>query len=154
MKRVLCILLFSAFPVFADTSPTDPATWYADEYGPLWAGQPGENVDKLLSYYADSVRTHESGGAISVTPKESWLKEPMVGWLENDGWLEAILLDVNTLRINETTASFTASWLDKYEGAFTEVSCGWYLADWQNGQWLFSAYADIDCSKHGLKTEL
>lgn len=131
----------------------DPEVWYADQYAPLWANEPGKNIDALLGFYTDHVRTHETSGAITVIEKARWLKEPMEGWLENDGWLTATLLEVQTTRINKTTASFKASWLDRYKTYPAEVSCGWYLADWLAGQWTFTAYADIECRMHQLKTK-
>lgn len=130
--------------------PTDPEAWYKDNYAPLWANNPGKNVDAILSYYASDVTTHESEGAITVSDSDSWLREPMQEWLAEEGWLKAELQQLTVDRLNASTVVFKASWLDHYEGNETEVSCGWYLADMIDGRWQFTAYADIDCAAHGL----
>ncbi|MFT7287748.1 MAG: hypothetical protein ACI87W_001863, partial [Halieaceae bacterium] len=43
-------------------------------------------------------------------------------------------------------ASFVAQWKDHYRSDDTEVSCGWYLADLTDGQWIITAYADTQCN--------
>jgi len=134
----------------AAPSPADPTVWFADEYAPLWANMPGNNIDRLLTFYADVIVTHESSGEVTRTDKTTWLKVPMAGWL-TEGWLNATLLDLKSERISATTASFKASWLDRYTSDPEEVSCGWYVADWQSDRWVFTTYADIDCAAHQLK---
>lgn len=127
----------------------DPEAWYRDGYAPLWADKPATQVDKMLGYYAETVETHTAEGEISRDNKVAWLKEPMKEWLA-EGWLKAELTGLKTDRVNDSTAVFKASWLDSYEGGATEVSCGWYLADYMDGRWQFTVYADIDCAEHGL----
>lgn len=145
---------FSLFAVLVSMAGTavaapDAERWYVEEYASLWAGSPGKNVDAILAHYAEEVITHEADGSISVTAKQAWLAEPMAEWLA-EGWLEATLKQVVTDQLNESTASFKAIWVDRYDGAPDETSCGWYLADVIDGRWQFTAYADIDCAAHGL----
>ena len=128
----------------------DPDAWYREDYAPLWADNPGANVARLKTFYADEVVTHELGGAITREARQAWLVEPMQGWLA-DGWLAAELIAVRTQRINESTAAFTAQWRDRYVGDETEMTCGWYLADAIDGQWTFTEYADVDCEEQGFE---
>ena len=143
----LCLAMAAA--THAGPTPEDPEAWYRSGYAPLWADQPGDNIDAMLGYYADTVETHGADGSISRDNKVAWLSAPMKEWLA-DGWLKAELKNLKTDRLNDTTVVFKASWLDSYAGGETELSCGWYLADYVDGGWQFTAYADIDCKAQGL----
>jgi hypothetical protein len=136
-------------PVFGESRSADPETWYVENYAALWEEKPGDNLDAMLTHYAASVVEHSADGTVTTTPAHEWLAQPMQEWLA-DGWLKASLVTVQTDRINATTASFKARWLDLYVDAQEEMSCGWYLADLRNGRWSFTAYADLVCADHGL----
>ncbi|MFK8021414.1 MAG: hypothetical protein AB8B86_16750 [Pseudomonadales bacterium] len=127
----------------------DPYNWYQESYGPLWLNSPEKNVQKLMGYYAKEVSVHAEDGGISVQSQQELIETPMAAWFA-EGWLTAELTGLKMNRINTTTASYKAKWLDSYKSGDTEVSCGWYLADWINDSWSFTAYADIDCATHGL----
>lgn len=142
---VLCLLL----PLSAAAEIPDPDNWYRSSYAVLWTGKPGEQVEAMLTHYAGTVVSHREDGSVTSTPKRQWLVEPLQQWLA-EGWLDSSLKTLRTDRINPTTASFKASWIDRYADAPDDVSCGWYLADWIEGRWQFTAYADIDCAGHGL----
>ncbi len=144
-----CALLLAVVTTNPVRADHDAETWYVEEYAVLWAERPGENIDKLLSHYAEMVSTHNSDGSIDIEPREAWLKEPMEGWLE-EGWLTATLQTVKTDQLNEGTATFKAKWLDAYADGSEEYSCGWYLANHINGSWQFTGYTDIDCEAHKL----
>ncbi|MFT6958829.1 MAG: hypothetical protein ACJAYC_003852 [Halieaceae bacterium] len=148
-KVAAIAVLFICLPVIADTHSPDPETWYIKDYAALWESNPGENIDAILSHYNDVVVTHSADGSVMTTPAQEWLGPPMQEWLA-DGWLNANLQKVITDRINASTASFKASWVDRYDGSEDEVSCGWYLADLRDGRWAFTGYADLDCAEHGL----
>ena len=154
MKRLLMVLAAACFSAgaIADETIGDPETWYRMDYGPLWASEPGENIDQMLGFYANVVETHSADGEVTRSDKNAWLREPMQEWLA-DGWLSSELRDLEMDRINATTASFKASWLDRYEDSYQELACGWYLADYRHGAWKFTAYADIDCDAHGFSLE-
>lgn len=147
MKTYLSLFLVLMFAASASRAQemVDPETWYRDVYAPLWSNSPGDNIPALLKQYAMVIVTHEDGGEISRDTQEAWLAEPMREWLA-DGWLGAELVQLQTQRINASTAAFTASWIDSYEGGETESSCGWYLADAMDGRWIFTAYADTPCA--------
>jgi hypothetical protein len=68
----------------------------------------------------------------------------MAQWLA-DGWQSAELIHLDTTIINESTAAFMARWRDVYVDGMTEESCGWYLADRFDEQWMITAYADSAC---------
>ncbi|MEM9055871.1 MAG: hypothetical protein AAGD86_00250 [Pseudomonadota bacterium] len=135
-----------AAPIAAAELP-DPESWYREAYAPLWAKDPGDNIERLVGFYAAEVLTHEADGTLSRDARATWLVEPMKQWLA-EGWLSAKLTALNTRRINASTATFTARWLDRYAGGDTEVSCGWYLADAVDGRWVFTQYADTNCGLH------
>lgn len=122
----------------------DPAAWYQESYAPLWSDTPAQDVDKILAHYAREIVTHEGDGTISRDDRQSWLAEPMAEWVA-EGWLRAEMTALQTQRINATTAAFVATWKDYYDGGETEVSCGWYLADYMEEGWLITEYADTDC---------
>lgn len=122
----------------------DPESWYRDDYAALWANNPAGNIDRLRRFYADVIVTHESSGEVSSEAQQSWLVEPMLGWVA-EGWQKAVLVDLEVHSINASTVAFTARWTDYYEGGDTEASCGWYLADEIDGAWVFTEYADTVC---------
>lgn len=140
---------FVCLPVLAEPRSTDPEVWFVKDYAALWENKPGDNIDAMLTYYHDVVVTHSADGEVYTTQAREWLGEPMQEWLA-DGWLKASLIKVQTDKINATTASFKARWLDRYVDSEAEASCGWYLADMRDGRWSFTAYADLDCAEHGL----
>ncbi|MEM8497572.1 MAG: hypothetical protein AAF542_06080 [Pseudomonadota bacterium] len=147
---LLSSLLFATVVHAAETADVpDPYDWYLESYGPLWLNSPENNVQKLMGYYANKVSVHENDGSISIASQKDLIETPMAGWFE-EGWLTAELTELKMDRINTTTSSYKAKWLDRYKSGETEVSCGWYLADLIDGNWAFTAYADIDCEAHGL----
>jgi len=141
-------LVFS-LQTLADDPVADPETWYREGYAVLWADNPGAQMEAMLGYYHDTVETHSDDGLISRDSKRDWLVPSLEQWLA-EGWVSAELKELKTDQINATTASFKASWIDRYEATPEEISCGWYLADRIKGQWQFTAYADLDCAAHGL----
>ena len=149
MKKVFTILAFVCLSpcASADAAIPDPETWYRDAYSPLWVKEPASKIDQLLAHYAATVETHSADGQVTRTDKARWLQGPMQEWLA-DGWLSSELQGLRPDLINATTVSFKASWLDTYEESYEELACGWYLADFQDGAWKFTAYADIDCEAH------
>ncbi len=150
MKARITVLIIAAALCQFAVAASDAERWYVEDYARLWEGKPAENIDQLVSHYADQVITHEEDGEISVTPRRAWLEAPMAEWLA-EGWLDSKLKQVVTDQLNSSTVSFKALWVDRYNGAPDDVSCGWYLADRVNGKWQITTYADIDCKAHGLQ---
>ncbi|GEM_PF-621942 len=134
---------FVASPAKADTIP-DAESWYRSSYAPLWNDTPASDVDKILAHYAKEIVTHEVDGTISRDEQMAWLAEPMKEWVA-EGWLRAELTALSTQNINASTATFIATWTDHYDDGSTEVSCGWYLADYLEQGWIITEYADTGC---------
>ena len=151
MKKYLFTLftILVCVSVSADNGKANPEQWYRKSYGPIWADKPTERLDEILDYYADEVVVHSSDGKITRQNNFKWLSGLMTEWQE-DGWLSSELAGLRTDRINPSTVSFKASWLDHYEGAEDQISCGWYLAALHGVQWKFTVYTEIDCASHGL----
>ena len=150
MKPLIPSLLTLLLCVPCTHAAKDAEQWYVEDYASLWQGSPGDNIEAMLTHYASEVVTHEADGRITVSPKRDWLVAPMKAWLA-EGWTESELKTVATDRINASTASFKATWIDRYSNAPEDVSCGWYLADLIDGRWQFTAYADLDCAVHDLE---
>ncbi len=147
LTTLFSILLCAS--VGADNEQADPEQWYREAYGPIWADRPTERLDEILEYYADEVVVHSSEGEISRQDNFKWLSALMTEWQEG-GWLSSELKGLQIDRINASTVSFKSSWLDHYEGAEDQISCGWYLAGLDGDQWRFTVYTEIDCASHGL----
>ena len=152
MARVLLTLLMYGLmaPTLADQAAPDPEAWYRDGYSPLWEQDPGNQVERMFGYYADAIETHSADGEITLIQADDFVAEPIKGWLA-EGWLSSKLKDLQVDRINPSTTSFKASWVDRYQDYPDELSCGWYLADLVDGEWKFTAYADLDCAAHGFR---
>ncbi len=149
-RLVLTILMCGLMAsTFADQTAQDPEAWYRDGYGPLWEEDPSGRVQQMIGYYADAVKAHWADGEIALVQAQDLVAEPIKGWLA-EGWLSSKLKDLQVDRINPSTISFKASWIDRYQDDPDELSCGWYLADLVDGKWKFTAYADLDCAAHGF----
>ena len=136
--------LLSIGTVIADESIPDAENWYRTSYAPLWSGSPVDDVDRILEHYAPEIVTHESDGTISREEQVAWLATPMQEWV-SQGWVRAEMTALNTHLINASTAAFVATWKDYYDDGSTEVSCGWYLADFVDDEWMITEYADTTC---------
>lgn len=147
MRFLACLgaLLFLATAVGAETSPGDPERWFRDGYAPLWSDRPGDQLDAMLTYYATEIVSHRATGEITTDASAEWLGPSVETWLA-EGWLRSELVGLETDRLNESTVVFKARWADVYGNDPTDYSCGWYLADFIDGAWRFTAYADLDCS--------
>ena len=122
----------------------DAEQWYRTSYAVLWSDSPADHIDAILRHYAPHIVTHAESGEVRTDPRDAWLSAPMSEWLA-DGWQSAELIHLDTRIINESTATFMARWRDVYVDGMTEQSCGWYLADRIDEQWMITAYADSVC---------
>ena len=122
----------------------DAEQWYRTSYAVLWSDSPADHIDAILRHYAPHIVTHAESGEVRTDPRDAWLSAPMSEWLA-DGWQSAELIHLDTTVINESTATFMARWRDVYVDGMTEESCGWYLANRFDEQWMITAYADSVC---------
>ena len=122
----------------------DAEQWYRTSYAVLWSGSPADNIDEILRHYAPHIVTHTEAGEVRSDARDAWLRGPMAEWVA-DGWQSAELIQLATTVINGSTATFMARWRDLYADGATEESCGWYLADRIDKQWMITAYADSVC---------
>ena len=126
----------------------DPELWYRNDYAVIWANAPWEQHDALISHSADQVMAHSLDDGITMLGKD-WLTLSLQGW-RDEGWLNSELADLKVDRLNETLATFKAMWRDNMVDNGVEYGCAWYQADYLEGAWKLSGYADIDCQAHGL----
>ena len=137
---LLLLLILSFSEAWAD--PPDPEAWFRNEYGPVWKDVSAELAGKIKAFYHAEVTVHEPGGERITHNTSQWVDELLTLW-SGEGWLGSSVPDIRTHRINDTTAT---RWLDLYTGGESEFSCGWYLADYIDGQWQFTHYAEMDCA--------
>jgi len=101
-----------------------------------------------MAHSADQVVIHSVDGGIDVVGND-WLLQPLQGW-RDEGWLNSELSAIEVDRLNDTLATFKVRWQDNNVGDDIEFSCSWYQADFLDGAWKLTGYADIDCDTHGL----
>jgi hypothetical protein len=140
---VLMLAMAVSGDVAAETP--DPEKWYAEDYVPIWRKVTPNTADEATYFYHSEIRGHEPGGEVITYDAPTWLTDLVAEWVA-DGWTGSEVPNIQVNRINESTTSFTARYLDYYEGGATEYSCGWYLADLMDGQWKFTHYAEINCA--------
>jgi hypothetical protein len=147
MSPLACLfsLLLLSSSVGAEAIKDDPGSWFRDGYAPLWAKKPGAQLDAMLSYYAPNIVSHRTSGETTTDASAEWLGPSVEAWLA-EGWLRSELVRLEVDRLNESTVVFKARWADFYANDPMDHSCGWYLADFLDGAWRFSSYADLDCS--------
>lgn len=127
----------------------DPEQWFRTDYAPIWRVSADLQSGLVASFYHSEIIIHEPGEGRGRVDSDQWIDELLTTWA-SEGWLGSTVPDIRAHRINETTTTFTTRWLDRYEGGETEYSCGWYLADYLDGQWQFTHYAEMDCAAQGF----
>ncbi len=147
MRLLTCLtsLVLISSSAGAETVKEEPESWFRDGYAPLWTDKPGAQLDAMLSYYAPEIVSHRATGEITSDASATWLGPSVETWLA-EGWLRSELVELEVDRLNESTVVFKARWADIYAHDPTDHSCGWYLADFIDGAWRFTSYADLDCS--------
>ncbi len=151
ITRILFTLVFglAVTDAVADTSTADPEEWYVKGYAPHWNEAPWESLEQISAYYDQKILSHDASGKIESVTSQEWLDVAIKGW-QADAWTGSELVGIQTDRLNESTVAFKSRWLDHYKDREDEYSCGWYLADLRDGSWVFTNYADIDCTDHGM----
>lgn len=150
MKPLLIVLFLLApvTPVIADEMIPDPEAWYRDSYAVLWADAPWDQPEALMAHSADQVVIHDAAEGLVVVGND-WLLQPLQGW-RDEGWLNSELSALEMDRINDQLATFKVRWQDNNDDDTIEFSCSWYQADYLDGAWKLTGYADMDCAAHGL----
>ena len=146
---ILASFLFAYGTVIADDHQEDATAWYEDSYAPLWEKAPWDHVEAIASHYDETIVSHSADGSVETGNSLQWLSSGISEWKE-EAWISSDVVTLETDVLNPTTAVFKSKWRDVYSDGSEEFSCGWYLADLQDGKWAFSAYADIDCETHKL----
>lgn len=151
MNRFLAalLLLVPTTPVLADGMIPDPEAWYRDSYAVLWVDAPWDNAQALVAHSADQVVIHTADDGLVVLGND-WLLQDLQTW-RDEGWLNSELSALEMDRINDKLATYKVRWQDNNEGGVIEFSCAWYQADYLDGAWQLTGYADIDCAAHGLE---
>ena len=145
-KFLLALTLSFSLSAFADSAaPTDPEHWYNTEYAPVWDIGVSDRLDKGASHYEAEILVQSENGSFSTVNYKDWIASLLILWAE-EGWTGSQVTELSMQRINQTTASFKGKWFDHNISGAEEYSCGWYLAHWNNGEWRFVAFANLDCA--------
>jgi hypothetical protein len=146
-----CIILVGpvVFTASADQTPPDPDDWYQNQYAPVWKDHPWEKLEEFMLYFDESIGYHSSDKAPAELLSRAWLAESLAAW-RSEGWVSSEVAGYRSDRLNAFAITFKAKWRDEYEGGVEEFSCGWYMADFKEGRWIFTQYADLDCAEHNL----
>lgn len=141
---ILCFALTLASSDSTWAEAPDPEAWYRDQYAPLWEDNPQAVADSVKPFYHSQIVLNEPCGRLAARDSAQWLDENVSIWVD-EGWLGSNVSDLRVDRVNATSVTFTARWLDRYQERDDEYSCGWYAADVFDGQWQFTRYEDLDC---------
>lgn len=147
--RLIILLLAASVAAEAQEETVVPAAdeWFQAIYAPLYQDKPWDRADELAGYFAATVHLHGDGQG-SVNSRE-WIAENLREW-KIDGWIQSEIDELEYDLLNDSTASFKVRWRDFYSGGNIAYECSWYLADLNDGQWLITEFAIIDCADHGL----
>jgi len=143
----VCFLVFASLGEAADIP--DPEKWYVESYAPIWREVTTDTASEAGHFYHSQILVHNPDGEVITHDSATWLADSVTEWIA-DGWTGSQVPDIRVNRINESTTSFIARYLDHYEGGTEEYTCGWYLADLIDGQWKFTHYAETACVAHGF----
>ena len=142
----IILLYFAVTSAVAEPVIPDPDDWYKNQYAPTWQITPWEKVDVIAGFYAETLERHPPDGGLEVLVTPIWLEEEMDEW-RGDGWISSELFNYESRRLNASTVTFQSKWLDRYSDGSEEYTCAWYLADFLDDRWVFTEYANIDCTE-------
>jgi len=133
-----------AMPAAADTAE-ELDQWFRDGYAALYVENAWEHADEFAQYFADEIAYRSSDGLL-VSDVNGFVVDSLDEW-RREGWLGTDVAALDTRLLNATTAVFDVKWRDRNDDGSTEFSCGWYLADKVDGEWLLSQYIAMDCAE-------
>jgi hypothetical protein len=147
--RLIILLAFPAVAVEAQEAQvvTSADEWYQATYAPLYQDRAWEKADEIAGHFAATLHLHDDGQRL-VSSRE-WITENLQEW-KIDGWIQSEIDELEYDLLNDSTASFKVRWRDSYSGGNIAYECSWYLADFNDGRWLITGFAIIDCADHGL----
>jgi len=145
----LLIALLTTSIACADSTAPNPEDWYKNNYAPIWETGATDKLEPALRYYNQTIQVHEPAGELKSVTSRVWLEGSLRLWA-SEGWLSSDLEGFTMDQLNASTVMFKSSWRDKYANGSESITCGWYLADLQDGVWLFTNYAEIECAEHGF----
>lgn len=137
------LLLAWASPTLAET-PEDLDKWFRDGYAALYAENAWERADEFAQYMTDDIAYRGDDG-LRVTDINGFVVDSLDTW-RDEGWLGTDVAGLDTRLLNASTALFDVQWRDRNDDGSIEMSCGWYVADKVEGQWLLSQYIEVVCS--------
>lgn len=149
LRSFVLLLGFAAVTSYAGPGDSDPGDWFENRYAPLWQESPWDKLDEIVAFYAETIADHPAGRGVETISSGPWIAGGIDGW-KADGWVGSTLAGFRPDRLNLSTAVFKARWLDVYADGREEYTCGWYMANFLDDGWRFTAYADIDCAEHGF----
>lgn len=132
-----------ALPASADTSE-DLDKWFRDGYAALYVENAWDRADEFPQYFGDEIAVRSNDG-IDVTDVNGFVIDSLDGW-RSEGWLGTDVAALDTKMLNATTVLFDVRWRDRNDDGSTEDSCGWYVADKVDGNWLLSQYIAMACT--------
>ena len=146
--RLIILLVTSGSAAEAQENVIPSAEeWFRATYAPLYQDKPWDRADELAAYFAANVHLHDEGQ--SSVNSRAWIAGNLQEW-KVDGWIRSEIDKLEYDLLNDSTASFKVKWRDFYSGGNIAYECSWYLADFNDGRWLITEFAIIDCADHGL----
>ncbi|MEM7359397.1 MAG: hypothetical protein AAF431_09880 [Pseudomonadota bacterium] len=149
MKLILNTVILAVFLTILLSSAhaakiPDPDKWFKKEYAKLWSKTPWKKRDEILSHYVENFTEHPADGFQRTYSRQDFIGDEMLTW-KSQGWLSSNIAAFQSEQINDTTVMFRVMWRDDYKSGEMEISCGWYMADFNGEKWLFTQYADFEC---------
>ena len=146
MKQTIGALLFLvlvAMPASAETAD-ELDKWFREGYAALYAENAWDRAEEFAQYFSDEIAVRSDDG-LSVSDVNDFVIDSLDVW-RSEGWLGTDVAALSTRLLNESTVLFDVRWLDRNDDGSTEVSCGWYIADKIDGNWLLSQYVSMACA--------
>ena len=147
MKKTFGTLLIGLLltsPAMAETAE-DLDKWFREGYAALYEENAWERGDEFAQYLADEI-AYRSDEGLLVTDVNGFVVDSLDVW-RDEGWLGTDVEDLKTRLLNDTTAVFDIKWRDRNDDDSVEYSCGWYVADKIDGEWLLSQYIEMSCGE-------
>lgn len=137
------LIALAAMPTLAATAE-DLDKWFRDGYAALYAENAWDHTDEFAQYFSSDIAFRSDDGLL-VLDVDDFVVDSLDVW-RSEGWLGTDVANLETKVLNATTAVFDITWRDRNDDGSTEFSCGWYVADKVDGNWLLSQYIETACA--------
>ncbi|MFT5692537.1 MAG: hypothetical protein ACI92E_001872 [Oceanicoccus sp.] len=147
MGVFISLSVFSTFESIAGSAtiqePLSAKSWFKNSYAPLWKSHKTLQLEKLRKFY------HASGFMRDQNRLTQWqipsTLENLIAMVKDKGWQTSKIISIQAQQINQSNVALTVVWQSEYSDQSIEMSCEWYLANFEEKNWIFTQHSFMNC---------